>query len=129
VVTSRRPRAERLRALLDELAATDAEATRLRARRRILEAKLHKLYPNGLSSIERSILFFLSTKEGQAVSLRQIHRAIAAARPTAWRTVQQHLFALRDAGYVKTIQLIGRGGTWPHWLLGDLPCEGDDAGS
>jgi hypothetical protein len=119
VVTNRRPKADRLRELLEELAQIDAEAGRLRARRRKIEAKLRRLGPSDPSALDRSILFFLSTNAGRPVSLRAVHEAIASARPTAWRTVQQRLLALHAAGHVRSIQAIGRGGTWPHWLLAD----------
>ncbi len=107
-----------MRALLKQLAEIEAEASHLHARRRRLERQLRSLYPRDLSAIDRSILFFLSIT-GRAVSLREVHEAVASARRTAWKTVQQRLFALRDAGYVTSIQAIGRGGTWPHWLLAE----------
>jgi hypothetical protein len=117
--TTRRGKDERARALLDELAKTERETAALGARRRELEAQLRTLYPRDFTILDRSILSFLSAQAGRAVSMREIHHAIASARPTAWKTVQRRLLALRDAGYVVTTQAIGRGGTHPHWLLAD----------
>ncbi len=117
--TTRRGKAERVRALLDELAKMERETAALGARRRELEEQLRSLYPRDLTILDRSILSFLSAQAGRAVSIREVHDAVASTRPTAWKTVQRRLFALREAGYVVTTQAIGRGGTHPHWLLAE----------